>query len=1151
MRKLRYAFVILPAILAGAGAALAQGTQVEFGKNRVQYHRDFDEWSKYESDNFITYWYGEARNVGQAAVQFAEYDFARIQSILEHRINDKVQIIVYTDLSDLKQNNIGIEEAFTNIGGQTKIVGNKIFVYFDGNHNNLRRQVREGIASVYLDAMLFGSNLQEIVQNSVMLNLPDWFRLGLISYVGENWNTTLDNKLRDIVLADDFQNFQTLAATDPILAGHSLWYFISENFGRPTVSNLLYLTRINRSIENGFLFVLGSSYEVVMENWGRYFRQRYRAEVKSKEPSALSQVTFRNKRNLPVTQVKLSPDGRQLVYVTNEISRVRVYLHDLRNNERQVIFRGGFRNPFQETDYNYPIVAWNPNGQEIAILYEKRDVIRLRFHDVITGKIQEDLLSTEYQRVYSLDYVNPGSLVFSAAARGFSDIFLYNPKARQSQRITNDIWDDLDVAVVDVRGKKGLVFASNRPDTSLVNVRMDTILPLGTFDIFYYDLEERPRELVRVTNTPFANERNPAAVDSVYFVYTTDENGVYNREAAYLEDYVHHYEQKILLKDGSEIVLHADSSLASIDSAMIDTITLHPVIRTRGVSRPTTNYDRNLLRHHSAPRAGRIAELFLRDGRHGIFVGELSLDTMTVPTPTHFRLQRSPAFGLAIPPVLRGEEIAIDPAIVLQPEIKTAAPMDEGFLFQTEFEDEAPSDLLAEEETPTQTPEEEITILRPIAPPTLLTEFPREPEIYRFRPARITPYRLEFRTDYVTTRLDNSLLFEGLEAYDVDQDVFSYPPPGILFTANFKDLFEDYEVEGGIRVPTTFNGTEYFLIAHDKKKRLDKSYAIYRRNMRLSEESRSPIPNVPNKRESNILLGQFGLRYPFDIYRSVRATFLVRRDRITQLATERPTLERATDSQQRMGMRLEYVFDNTLDVSLNIKNGARYKFYGALMKKFDLQLSDGLSFSFDEGFMGILGLDARHYQRVLKHSVFATRFAAATSFGSEKMLYFLGGVDNWLFPSTNDDIPVPQGRDDLAFKALATNMRGFQINIRNGNSFAVANAELRVPAIRYLFPRTNSSLLRNFQVVGFLDAGTAWEGLDPFSNENPINTKVFDRSDQVSVRVNFFRDPIVIGYGVGARALLFGYFVRVDYGWGIETRRVQDPILHISLGMDF
>ena len=202
-----------------ANVVPGQTTQTEFGKNRVQYHQKFEDWSQYESRNFITYWYGEGRLIGQAVVQLAEYDFYEIQGILEHRLNDKIEIIVYNDLTDLKQSNIGSEEAFENTGGQTKIVGNKMFVHFNGDHNDLRRQIREGIASVYLNAMLFGSNLQEIVQNAVMMNLPEWFKEGLISFVGEEWNTSLDNHLRDMFQSGEYDGFEDMADEYPPIVG--------------------------------------------------------------------------------------------------------------------------------------------------------------------------------------------------------------------------------------------------------------------------------------------------------------------------------------------------------------------------------------------------------------------------------------------------------------------------------------------------------------------------------------------------------------------------------------------------------------------------------------------------------------------------------------------------------------------------------------------------------------------------------------------------------------------------------------------------------------------------------------------------------------------------------------------------------------------
>ncbi len=185
----------------------AQTSRVEFGKNRVQFHKKFKEWTYYEGDKTITYWYGDGRQVGQAAAQIAETEMDGIKDLLEHSISNKIEIIVYTDLTDLKQTNIGLEEAFEYNGGSTKILDNKIFIYFDGNHQNLRKLIRQGIAGVYLESILFGTNLQEIVQNAVSFNLPNWFKAGLVAFVGEEWSVEADNTLKDILLNGKIKNF--------------------------------------------------------------------------------------------------------------------------------------------------------------------------------------------------------------------------------------------------------------------------------------------------------------------------------------------------------------------------------------------------------------------------------------------------------------------------------------------------------------------------------------------------------------------------------------------------------------------------------------------------------------------------------------------------------------------------------------------------------------------------------------------------------------------------------------------------------------------------------------------------------------------------------------------------------------------------------
>lgn len=157
-----------------------QSIRTEFGKNRIQYHDDFSKWWEYETQNFIVYWYGKGRNIAQSAVQMAEVVHGEIQDIAEHRINDKIEIIVYTDISDLLQSNIGSEDTFETTHDETKVIGSRIFVYFDGNHKNLERDLKTGIAHVYINSMYAPNGLQSVIESDPDLEVPTWYRKGFV-----------------------------------------------------------------------------------------------------------------------------------------------------------------------------------------------------------------------------------------------------------------------------------------------------------------------------------------------------------------------------------------------------------------------------------------------------------------------------------------------------------------------------------------------------------------------------------------------------------------------------------------------------------------------------------------------------------------------------------------------------------------------------------------------------------------------------------------------------------------------------------------------------------------------------------------------------------------------------------------------------------
>src|SRR6186713_3625867 len=146
----------------------AQVNMVEFGKNRVQYQK-FN-WKFYQTDNFNTYFSQDGLALGKYVAQIAEQELTSIEEFVEYGLQRRANIVVYNNFDEFRQSNIGLGIDWQNTGGVTKLVNNKMLVYFDANHANLRRQIRQGIAGVLVQNMLFGDDLGEMAANQTLLD---------------------------------------------------------------------------------------------------------------------------------------------------------------------------------------------------------------------------------------------------------------------------------------------------------------------------------------------------------------------------------------------------------------------------------------------------------------------------------------------------------------------------------------------------------------------------------------------------------------------------------------------------------------------------------------------------------------------------------------------------------------------------------------------------------------------------------------------------------------------------------------------------------------------------------------------------------------------------------------------------------------------
>ena len=138
---------------------------VKFGKNRVQYKKF--KWQYYQSRNFNTFFNQNGQEIAKFVMQVAEEELPQIEEFTEYSLQRRANIVVYNEYADMQQSNIGIDIDWQNTSGTTKLVNNKMVVYFNGDHEQLREQVRQGIARIITDNVLFGEDLGEFAGNQI------------------------------------------------------------------------------------------------------------------------------------------------------------------------------------------------------------------------------------------------------------------------------------------------------------------------------------------------------------------------------------------------------------------------------------------------------------------------------------------------------------------------------------------------------------------------------------------------------------------------------------------------------------------------------------------------------------------------------------------------------------------------------------------------------------------------------------------------------------------------------------------------------------------------------------------------------------------------------------------------------------------------
>jgi hypothetical protein len=1087
----RLLFAALALLAAHAGdAQFYQGTNMEFGKNRVQY-REFT-WFYYPSENFEVYYYIGGEDLAQYTLFACERNLKEMQQFFDYTIDEKIEVLSYLNQSEFRQSNLGLtgDDQF-NIGGAAKIVGSKMFTYYEGDHALLEKQIRENLARVLFAQLVYGGNWKDVLKNSTLLTVPKWFEEGIIAFAANGVSTESTTFVKDLVRSNKFKSFNHFDGDDARLAGQTFWNFIAEVYGQNVIPNILYMAQASRNVESGFLYVLGLPLDQLSDEYLNFYKEKAaamrsellpgetrlntnssRKELRNfrKNERMLGDIKVKYKPNLEYSHFTQSPNGRYIAYVTHELGQYRIWLYDNEEQTRKCLLK---REPRMDRipDKSFPVLAWHPSGEILTYIFEKRANAWIGNYNLADKKhTQKELYLIE--KINSMHYSPDGKrMILSAVNRGQTDLFLYQVIGNNFEKLTNDKWDDLTPSFIE--GGRRVIFASNRPDDTLRTETDELVAIPSAHDVFIFDLESRSKFLNRITQTKEVDESLPFEYSDKYYTFLSTENGYRNRSIAYV-----------------------DSTISAIDTA------IH--YRYFTVAKKASAFQRDIHDYEFQLKEGNYFMGFRKAGRPWIVYGNRNADIFDGLQTGDQPKEIEPTIGLT-------DRLKISADTISKGDID---------IDNYVFEDERFDYSLEKETVRVQETGPKGKVLK-------------EDTLQSFVLPRSRTYRLNFAADKAIAQMSNNFFNPIYQNYAGPSP--SSISPGLSGFTQFgiSDLFEDYKVVGGFRVNWGLDNTEYGISFEKLRDRWDRKIIFSRQSQRVQQG----IDII--KLQSNDLA--YSVKYPFNEVSSIRIRGDVRVDRGVRQSNDLISLESPNITETNLALKVEYVFDNAISTGLNLFNGTRAK---AWVERYQQPNIDSRTD------INIVGFDARHYERIHRNFIAAFRLAGTSSFGAQKVINYFGGVDNWLFQRVDNATPINPD-EPYRFQSFVGPVRGFYVNARNGNSAVVANAELRMPVFKYFAKKPiKSDFIENFQVVTFFDAGSAWTGWNPYSDSNLFNrTDVIKNPVTVSITNN--REPVVYGYGFGLHSRLLGYFVRADWAWGVDDGRVMDRVFYLSLNMDF
>jgi len=531
MRWLRLTCIITLTILAGASAALAQS----FGKNKVQYFSQ--DWSYIQSEHFDVFFYQDGYSIAQFVADAAEEAYVEISRSFQYTLRERVTIITYKSHNDFQGTNVTFSTPEEGVGGFTEFFKNRVVIPYEGSYEQLRHVTHHELTHAIMLEMIYGGGLGSIIASLSRMPMPDWFAEGLAEYESRHgWDTDSDLFMRDATINDYVPEINQLYGFMAYKGGQSLFYYISQRYGEEKIAELLAKTKTARDVGRGFKLALGQDFEELTKRWHQWLKKNYWptvANLQDPEDFAKRLTDHRKQGNFVNSSPALSPQGNLIAYLSDRSDYFDIYLMSVVDGKiKKRLLAGQTSAKFEELHWLRPGLSWSPDGKNLVFAAKAGKSDALHILDVDEAEVV-CTLRFDLDGIFSPSYSPDGKrIAFVGLKNGQSDIYAVDIESGRLEKITDDIFSDLDPSWSP--DGRYIAFTSDRGD-NLQPLPADSAFRMAAFDyhqtdVYIADLMASPQPggLRRLTSTRY-HERTPEWTPREGVLsYVSDRDGVYN-----------------------------------------------------------------------------------------------------------------------------------------------------------------------------------------------------------------------------------------------------------------------------------------------------------------------------------------------------------------------------------------------------------------------------------------------------------------------------------------------------------------------------------------------------------------------------------------------------------------------------------------------